>query len=153
MVQLLMVPVNLITNGAQRIFLPVEINYQKTNYNSSVSVRTQHSGRVKTAILTPVMAVSGCMVSGAGAVSNIVITRHTCNMIMEHFVLVAVCLSVKTRAIRYLKDTHSVTSANTWTSIVTSAMIPGQTRTGKIRAWETVSLNVETNRAYSSMPK
>ena len=72
-----MVNVYLITNGAQRIWTPVTMIYQGTNYNYSDSVRTQHSGRAKTAIITGMMELSGNMERGAGVGSNTVTTRHT----------------------------------------------------------------------------
>ena len=73
MVLLLMVTVNLTTSGAQKTYL-VTVNSQETNFNYSASVRTQHSGRAKTAIITE-MDLSCCMESGAGAVNNIATIR------------------------------------------------------------------------------
>ena len=109
-VLLLMVSVNLITSGAQKIYL-VTVKSQETDSNYSASVRTQHSGRAKTAIVTTVMVMelSGDMESGAGAVNNIVTIRLIIIMIMKQGVLVVIWLSVKTRVIRYLTNTHSAT--------------------------------------------
>ena len=110
-----MVPVNLTTSGAQKTYL-VTVKSQETDSNYSASVRTQHSGRAKTAIFT-MKELSGDMESGAGAVNNTATTRHikimnilpTKIINMKHFALLVFCLSVKTKAIRYLKETHSAT--------------------------------------------
>ena len=106
MALLLMVSVNLITSGAQKTYL-VTVKSQETDSNYSASVRTQHSGRAKTAILTAVVELSTDMESGAGAVNNIVTIRLIEIMIMKQGVLVAFWLSVKTRVIRYLTNRHS----------------------------------------------
>ena len=74
MVLLLMVSVNLITSGAQKTYL-VTVKSQETDSNYSASVRTQHSGRARTAIITSVMELSGHMESGAGAVNSIATIR------------------------------------------------------------------------------
>ena len=74
MVLLLMVSVNLITSGAQKTYL-VTVKSQETDSNYSASVRTQHSGRAKTAIIT-VLELSGYMESGAGAVRHTATIRH-----------------------------------------------------------------------------
>ena len=103
-----MVPVNLITSGAQKTYL-VTVKSQETDSNYSASVRTQHSGRAKTAINTAVMELSGDMESGAMAVNSTATIRHIQIVIMQHIVMVVICLSVKTKVIRYLKDTHSAT--------------------------------------------
>ena len=108
MVLSLMVSVNLITSGAQKTYL-VTVKSQETDSNYSASVRTQHSGRAKTAIFTAVMELSCCMDSGAGAVNNIATIRLMDNMIMEHGVVVVIWLSVKTRVTRYLTNTHTAT--------------------------------------------
>ena len=103
-----MVSVDLISSGAQKTYL-VTVKSQETDSNYSASVRTQHSGRAKTAIITGVMELWGYMESGAGAVRHTATIRHISIIIMLHGVLVVICLSVKTKAIRYLKDTHSAT--------------------------------------------
>ena len=108
MVLLLMVTVRLITSGAQKTYL-VTVKSQETDSNYSASVRTQHSGRAKTAMITAVMELSGDMESGAMAVNNIVTIRLIEIMIIKQGVVVVICLSVKTRVIRYLKGTHSAT--------------------------------------------
>ena len=100
-----MVPVNLITSGAQKTYL-VTVKSQETDSNYSASVRTQHSGRAKTAMYT-VVELSGDMESGAGAVNNTATIRHIMIIIIKHRVLI--CLSVMTKVIRYLKDTHNAT--------------------------------------------
>ena len=64
-----MVSVNLIESGAQKTYL-VTGRSQETDSNYSASVRTQHSGRAKTAIYTSVMELSTNMESGAGAVNS-----------------------------------------------------------------------------------
>ena len=84
------------------------VKYQETDSNYSASVRTQHSGRAKTAIIT-MKELSTDMESGAGAVNNTATILHIIIIIIKHGVLVVFCLSVKTKAIRYLKDTHSAT--------------------------------------------
>ena len=95
------------TAGAQWIVASI---LPEDNFKCSVaSVRTQHSGGAKTAIITTVMELSGDMESGAGAVNNIVTIRLIDNMIMKHIVLVVIWLSVKTRVIRYLTNSHSAT--------------------------------------------
>ena len=103
-----MVSVNVITSGAQKTYL-VTVKSQETDSNYSASVRTQHSGRAKTAIYTAVMELSSDMESGAGAVNSTATIRHIYIMIIKHGVILVVCLSVKTKVIRYLKDTHSAT--------------------------------------------
>ena len=108
MVLLLMVPVNLITSGAQKTYL-VTVKSQETDSNYSASVRTQHSGRAETAIIIRGMDLSGDMESGAGAVNSTATIRPTYVMIMKHGVILVTYLSVKIKVIRYLKDTHSAT--------------------------------------------
>ena len=108
MVLLLMVSVNLITSGAQKTSL-VTVKSQETDSNYSASVRTQHSGRAKTAVFTTGKELSGVMESGAGAVNNIATIRLIDDIIMEHIVLVVLWLSVKTRVIRYMTNTHTAT--------------------------------------------
>ena len=103
-----MVSVNLITSGAQKTYL-VTVKSQETDSNYSASVRTQHSGRAKTAMITMVRESSPYMESGAGVVNNTATILHIMILIMKHGVLVVICLSVKTKVIRYLKDTHSAT--------------------------------------------
>ena len=102
-----MVTVNLITSGAQKTYL-VTVKSQGTDSNYSASVRTQDSGRAKTAIFT-IRELSCFMESGVMAVNNIVTIRHIVIIVMEHIVLLVFWLSVKTRVIRYLKGTHSAT--------------------------------------------
>ena len=102
-----MMSVNLITSGAQKTYL-VTVKSQETNSNYSASVGTQHSGRAKTAINT-LVELSGDLEIGAGAVNNIVYIRLIDLMIMIHFVLLVFWVSVKTRVIRYLRDSHSAT--------------------------------------------
>ena len=75
-----MVNVNLITSGAQKTYL-VTVKSQETDSNYSASVRTQHSGRAKTAMIM-IMELSGYMESGAGVVNNTATTRHIIMMIM-----------------------------------------------------------------------
>ena len=139
-----MVNVNLITSGAQKILTPVTMSYQGTNYNYSASVRTQHSGRTKTAIDTIVMEMYGVMERGAGGGSSTVTIRHTCIIIIEQGVILVIYLSVKTRVIRYLRDSHTATLALTLIHTVTSVTVVGQTIGGNIRVMETVNLNVIT---------
>ena len=103
-----MVTVNIMTSGAQKTYL-VTMKSQETDSNYSASVRTQHSGRAKTAILTPEMELSGDMESGAGAVNNIVTIRLIEVIIMKQGVMKVIWLSVKTRVIRYLTNTHTAT--------------------------------------------
>ena len=107
MVLSLMVSVNLITSGAQKTYL-VTVNSQETNSNYSASVRTQHSGRAMTAMNT-LGKLSCGMESGAGAVNNIATIRLIDILIMKQGVIMVFCLSVKTRVIRYLRDSHSAT--------------------------------------------
>ena len=102
-----MVTVNLITSGAQKTYL-VTVKSQETDSNYSASVRTKHSGRVKTAIIT-VMELSWYMESGAGAVNNIATILHIYNLIIQHGVRVVIYLIVKTRVIRYLRNIHGAT--------------------------------------------
>ena len=71
---LLMVTVNVITCGAQKTYL-VTVKSQETDSNYSASVRTQHSGRAKTAIDTSV-ELSVVMESGAMAVNSTATIRH-----------------------------------------------------------------------------
>ena len=85
------------------------MKYQETDSNYSASVRTQHSGRAKTAMYTAVVELSGVMESGAGAVNNTATILHIIVINMKQRVIMVGCLSVKTKAIRYLKDTHSAT--------------------------------------------
>ena len=101
-----MVSVNLITSGAQKTYL-VTVKSQETDSNYSASVRTQHSGRAKTAIDTTVMELSGSMESGAGAVNSIVYIRLMEILVIELGVIVVIWLSARTTVIRYLKNTHS----------------------------------------------
>ena len=103
-----MVSVKLISSGAQKTYL-VTVNSQETNSNYSASVRTQHSGRAKTVIFTRMMELSLDMESGAGAVNNIVTIRLIEIIIMKQGVMLIFWLSVKTRVIRYLRDSHSAT--------------------------------------------
>ena len=103
-----MVSVNVITSGAQKTSL-VTVKSQETDSNYSASVRTQHSGRAKTAIITTVMELSCSMDSGAGAVNNIATIRLMDDFIMEQTVVVVIWLSVKTRVTRYLTNTHTAT--------------------------------------------
>ena len=102
-----MVPVNLTTSGAQKTYL-VTVMYRETHFNFSASVRTQHSWRAKTAINT-VVELSVVMESDAEAVKSIVFIRHIYNLVIKHIVMVVICLNVKTRVIRYLRDSHSAT--------------------------------------------
>ena len=108
MVLLQMVSVKLIESGAQKTYL-VTVKSQETDSNYSASVRTQHSGRAKTAMLTTKMELSGSMESGAVAVNSIVYIRLMDIIIMKHIVMVVFYLSVKTRVIRYLRDSHTAT--------------------------------------------
>ena len=104
-----MVTVDLITSGAHKTYL-VTVKSQETDSNYSASVRTQHSGRAKTAIYTGGVELSIDMESGAGAVNNIATIRLIdIIIIMEQEVLVVVWLSVKTRVTRYLTNTHTAT--------------------------------------------
>ena len=139
-----MVNVNLITIGAQMIWTPVTMSYQGTNYNYSASVRTQHSGIARTAIDSIVMELSLGMERGAGGDSSTVTIRHTCIIVIEHIVIMVLYLSVKTRVIRYLRDSHTATLALTLIHTVTSVTVVGQTIGGNIRVMETVNLNVIT---------
>ena len=100
-----MVIVNLISSGAQKIYL-VTVKSQETDSNYSASARTQHSGRAKTAIIVSEMELSGYMESGAMAVNSIVYIRLMDNVIMKHIVMTG-WLSARTTVIRYLKNTHS----------------------------------------------
>ena len=102
-----MVSVNVITSGAQKTSL-VTVKSQETDSNYSASVRTQHSGRAKTAIIT-IMELSIDMESGAGAVNNIATIRLIEIGIMKHIVMLVIWLSVKTRVTRYLTNTHTAT--------------------------------------------
>ena len=102
-----MVSVNQITSGAQKTYL-VTVKSQETDSNYSASVRTQHSGRAKTAIITT-RELSTDMESGAMAVNNIVTIRLIDIFFIKQGVIVVIWLSVKTRVIRYLKGTHSAT--------------------------------------------
>ena len=77
-----MVSVNVITSGAQKTSL-VTVKSQETDSNYSASVRTQHSGKAKTAILDPVMELSSDMESGVMAVNSIVYIRLIEPMIMK----------------------------------------------------------------------
>ena len=81
---------------------------QETDSNYSASVRTQHSGRAKTAIIT-MMELSPFMESGVGAVNNTATILPIISLNIKRIVLVVICLGVMTKAIRYLKDTHSAT--------------------------------------------
>ena len=106
-----MVTVNLITSGAQKTYL-VAVKSQETDSNYSASVRTQHSGRARTALITGMMELSGLMESGAAANNSIVTIRLTEIIIMEKgppLVLMVFWLSVKTRVIRYMSNSHSAT--------------------------------------------
>ena len=49
------------------------------------------------------------MESGAGAVNNTATTRHIYIINMKQGVNMVIWLSVKTKVIRYLKDTHGAT--------------------------------------------
>ena len=108
MVLLLMVPVNVITSGAQKTYL-VTVKSQETDSNYSASVRTKHSGRAKTAMFTLLDELAGSMESGAGAVNNIVTIRLIVIIIMKQIVFVVIWLSVKTRVTKYLSNSHSAT--------------------------------------------
>ena len=61
---------------------------QETDSNYSASVRTQHSERAKTAMITAVMELSGHMESGAGAVNSIVYIRLMEIGIIKHGLMV-----------------------------------------------------------------
>ena len=82
-----MVSVNVITSGAQKTYL-VTVKSQETDSNYSASVRTQHSGRAKTAIVTSVMELSGYMESGAMVVNSIVYIRLMEIGIIKHGLMV-----------------------------------------------------------------
>ena len=101
-----MVSVNLIESGAQKTYL-VTVKSQETDSNYSASVRTQHSGRAKTAMFTGEVDLSSYMESGVMAVNSIVYIRLMDIMIITHSLLVVVWLSARTTVIRYLRNTHS----------------------------------------------
>ena len=87
MVLLLMVTVGLITSGAQKISTIARMGSQRPNSKYTASVRTQHSGRAKTAINTREMELSTDMESGAGAVNSIVTIRLIEIMIIKQGVI------------------------------------------------------------------
>jgi len=84
-----MVIVNLITSGAQKTYL-VRVKSQETDSNYSASVRTQHSGRAKTAIITTAMELSIVMESAAREINSIASIRLIEVTIMKHFVILMV---------------------------------------------------------------
>ena len=93
MVLLLMVSVNLIISGAQKTYL-VTVKSQETDSNYSASVRTKHSGRAKTAMITGWISwkrkMSCNMECGAGAFNSIVYIRLIEIMIIKHGVLLII---------------------------------------------------------------
>ena len=103
-----MVSVNLITSGAQKTYL-VTVKSQETDSNYSASVRTQHSGRAKTAIKSAVMELSCTMESDAGALNSIVTIQHICFLFIVRIKILVIFVIVKTKVIRYLKDIRIVT--------------------------------------------
>ena len=109
MVLLLMVTVNLMTSGAQKTYL-VTVKSRETDSNDSASVRTKHSGRTETAMITAgEMELSRDMESGAGAVNNIVTIRLIEIRIINHGAMLVFWLSVKTKAIKFFTNKHSAT--------------------------------------------
>ena len=69
LVLLLVVNVNFMSSGAQNTYLAT-VKSPETDSSYSASVRTQHSGRAKAAMITWVMELSECTGSDAGAVNS-----------------------------------------------------------------------------------